>query len=218
MQGLGTFSPSACLRLSTTRPEAGPGEGDRSDSQCCSLPPCIAHTCSHAQHQRITTFTARLLGPAGQMEMNPSVFPSSNKRRHCQAATRCDRLPVRARRALRPNDPSWLSAFACCHKSPYLMLPDAPSQQTSRRRPAPAGLFLWGIGIKSHPPAADRHVREPRQHRHAPLCSLGWPGIPGTTLPEGYCHSGTPQVTPTTAVPEPGALQDLAPVSWQARE
>lgn len=118
--------------------------------------------------------------------------------------------PVRAKRALRPNDPSWLSAFACCHKSPYLTLPDAPSQQTSRRRPAPAGLFLWGIGTRvTHPLPIVMCV----SHGNTDMRPVypGLAGHPWNNPSRRMLSFRHPQVTPTTAVPEPGALQDLAP-------
>lgn len=156
MQGLGTFSPSAVLRLSTTRPKAGPDEGDRSDSQCCSAPCTATHTLSRTKSEITSVAGRRGLGmnepPFRCLVQQVPFFPSSNLRRHCQAATRCDMLPFELNELYRPNDASWLSAFACCHKSPSLTLPDAPSQQTSRRRDVgqhPQAYFYGVSGSKS---------------------------------------------------------------------
>lgn len=69
-----------------------------------------------------------------------------------------------------------------------------------------------GYRDPGHPPAADRHVREPRQHRHAPCqACVAWAGW--TPLEQPFQKDIVNQSTPgnTTAVPEPGALQHLAP-------
>lgn len=118
----------------------------------------------------------------------------------------------------RPNDLSWPVCFCLL---PQITLPDrrlgAPSQQTSRR-PAPASLFVWGIGIQvTHPPPIVMCLG---------YCTSDirpvWPGLaahpwssPSRRMLSDY-QAIFPSSSPacpgnTTAVPELGALQDLAP-------
>lgn len=161
MQGLGTFSPSAFLRLSTTRPKVGLM---RPIGVRLSAP--HLYCCTAAQHTH--TQAPQAAWSDGNKSARLSFFQFAAPLPSCD---RLRRAPVRAKRALLNKWPFLAVCFLpAATISPCicsLTLPpnskhgdvgwSASSTQTITPKEYPD---------PSHPPAADRYICEPRQRQH----------------------------------------------------
>lgn len=70
--------------------------------------------------------------------------------------------------------PPGLSVSACCHKFPFLLLLPNKHRDVGQHPQA----YLYGVWGSRSPTRADRHVREPLQHRHTPCVAwAGWTSL-----------------------------------------